>query len=160
MKPVFTIGVYQKSEKEFFDLLISNNIEIFCDVRQRRGMRGNLYKFVNSKYLQHKLSDFNIKYYHLKELSPSKEIRNSQKKDDLKLGIKKRERNKLTDSFIHSYEEKVLSNFNFDFFIHELSIGEKRLALFCVEKDYMACHRSLIAERLNQIFLEIKIIHL
>ncbi len=50
----FTIGVYNSSEKEFFDKLLENNIDTFCDIRQRRGVRGAKYSFVNSNRLQQK----------------------------------------------------------------------------------------------------------
>lgn len=33
-------GVYGKTEHEFFDSLLSENITLFVDIRQRRGMRG------------------------------------------------------------------------------------------------------------------------
>lgn len=34
----FTIGVYNSNEEEFFRKLISNDIDMFCDIRQRRGV--------------------------------------------------------------------------------------------------------------------------
>jgi len=43
----YTIGVYNSTEKEFFDKLTKNNIDTFCDIRQRRGVRGSKYAFVN-----------------------------------------------------------------------------------------------------------------
>ena len=52
-------GVYGKTEHEFFDSLLSENITLFVDIRQRRGMRGKKYSFVNSLYLQDILDSFN-----------------------------------------------------------------------------------------------------
>ena len=47
---IFTIGVYNSSETHFFDKLKNNHIDVFCDIRQRRGVRGRKYAFVNSLY--------------------------------------------------------------------------------------------------------------
>ena len=76
----YTIGVYNLTEELFFEKLTSNNIDIFCDIRQRRGVRGAKYKFVNSIWLQKKLNNLNIKYLYIKELAPTVDIRNIQKK--------------------------------------------------------------------------------
>ncbi len=43
----YTIGVYGSTGNEFFQKLIDNNIDTFCDIRQRRGVRGAKYAFVN-----------------------------------------------------------------------------------------------------------------
>ena len=64
----YTIGVYGKTETDFFTALANHNIDLFCDIRQRRGVRGKKYSFVNSLKLQKKLSELNIKsvsYTHL-----------------------------------------------------------------------------------------------
>ena len=79
----YTIGVYNLTEELFFEKLTSNNIDVFCDIRQRRGVRGAKYKFVNSIWLQKKLNDLNIKYLYIKELAPTVDIRNIQKTIDM-----------------------------------------------------------------------------
>ena len=38
---IYTIGVYNSTEQEFFNKLVDNNIDTFCDIRQRRGVRGS-----------------------------------------------------------------------------------------------------------------------
>ena len=48
----YTIGVYGKTETDFFTSLINKEIDLFCDIRQRRGVRGKKYSFVNSLKLQ------------------------------------------------------------------------------------------------------------
>ena len=35
---IYTMGVYGSSEDSFFKLLIDNEIDAFCDIRQRRGV--------------------------------------------------------------------------------------------------------------------------
>lgn len=80
----FTIGVYGSNESSYFSKLIKNNIDLFIDVRQRRGVRGAKYSFVNSKRLQHKLSELGVQYLHIVDLAPTKEIRTLQRIDDEK----------------------------------------------------------------------------
>ena len=41
---VFTIGVYGSTENSFFEKLAQSRIDLFCDIRQRRGVRGSQYK--------------------------------------------------------------------------------------------------------------------
>ena len=153
----FTIGVYGSTEQEFFKKMTENNIDIFCDIRQRRGVRGSKYAFVNSNRLQQKLQELDIKYAHIIELAPTKEIRELQKEDDKRKGILKRERNELGEVFKVVYKNKVLNNFNFDNFINKLDeIGASNIILFCVEEHHLACHRSLVAEKLYKLGYKIE----
>ena len=57
MLKIYTIGVYGSTEEIFFNKLKLHNIDLFCDIRQRRGVRGSQYKYVNSNYLQAKLQE-------------------------------------------------------------------------------------------------------
>lgn len=156
----FTIGVYNSTEKEFFDKLIENNIDTFCDIRQRRGVRGAKYSFVNSNRLQQKLNDLEIKYGYLPDLAPTTEIRELQKEIDEKKGELKRERQELGKVFIIEYKNKILKNFDFEKFFESLDqIGSSRIALFCVEEHVDACHRSIVAEKLMNNY-KCKITHL
>lgn len=147
----FTIGVYNSTEKEFFDKLIQNNIDTFCDIRQRRGVRGSQYAFVNSNKLQAKLNELDIKYGHVISLAPNTEIRELQKEADAQQGELKRDRNRLGDIFTIAYKDRVLSQFDFDSFIENLdNAGANRVVLFCVEEKPEACHRSIVTDRLQQ----------
>ena len=155
----FTIGVYNSTEQEYFEKLTSNNIDTFCDIRQRRGVRGAKYAFVNSNRLQQKLNELNIKYGHVRELAPTSEIRDFQKETDAQLDEFKRERNKLGKVFTIAYKDRILSNFNFNNFIDKLDeIGASRVVLFCVEEKPEACHRSIVTDKLDK--LGYKITHL
>jgi uncharacterized protein (DUF488 family) len=156
----YTIGVYNSTEKEFFDKLIQNNIDTFCDIRQRRGVRGAKYSFVNSNRLQQRLNDLEIKYGYVQNLAPTTEIRELQKEVDLEKGELKRERQELGSVFVIEYKNKVLKNFDFESFFENLeNIGAKRIALFCVEENHQACHRSIVAEKLDNNY-NYKITHL
>lgn len=145
----FTIGVYNSTEKEFFEKLTQNNIDTFCDIRQRRGVRGAKYSFVNSNRLQLKLNDLEIKYGYVPDLAPTTEIRELQKEIDEEKGELKRERQELGKVFIIEYKNRILKNFDFDKFFESLDqIGASRIALFCVEEHPEACHRSIVADKL------------
>ncbi len=147
----FTIGVYNFTEQEFFDALKENRIDMFCDIRQRRGVRGSKYAFANSKRLQNKLVQLNIKYMHLIKLAPSKEIRNIQKQGDLQAGAVKRTRNELGSSFLSAYKHQVLEHFDFDNLIENLEQQKaNRVVLFCVEAQPQACHRSIVSNKLQE----------
>lgn len=78
----YTLGVYNSTEKEFFDKLLEGEIDTFCDIRQRRGVRGAKYAFVNSARLQKKLNELGIKYIYVPNLAPTTEIRELQKVQD------------------------------------------------------------------------------
>src|SRR5690349_192362 len=131
----FTIGVYNSTPQEFFEKLIANRIDTFCDIRQRRAVRGSSYAFVNSNKLQKKLAELNINYKHILELAPSKEIRELQYQADSNKGEGKRERTNLDGKFISEYKMKVLEKFDFDTFIENLENAySKRIVLFCVEE--------------------------
>jgi uncharacterized protein (DUF488 family) len=156
----FTIGVYNSTEKEFFDKLTKNNIDTFCDIRQRRGVRGAKYSFVNSNRLQQKLNDLEIKYGYVPELAPTSEIRGLQKEIDLEKGELKRERHELGKVFVIEYKNKILKNFDFETFIEKLEqVGANRVAFFCVEEFPEACHRSIVTDRLTDRY-NYKVTHL
>ena len=156
----FTIGVYNSTEKEFFEKLTQNNIDTFCDIRQRRGVRGAKYSFVNNNRLQEKLNDLEIKYGYIPNLAPTSEIRELQKEIDLEKGELKRERQELGKVFVIEYKNRILKDFDFDQFFENLDqIGANRIALFCVEEHPEACHRSIVADKLSNNF-NYKITHL
>jgi uncharacterized protein (DUF488 family) len=156
----FTIGVYNSTEKAFFDKLLKNNIDTFCDIRQRRGVRGAKYSFVNSNRLQQKLSELEIKYGYIPDLAPTTEIRELQKEIDLQNGELKSERQELGKVFIIEYKNKILKNFDFDYFLEKLEeVGANRIALFCVEEQHEACHRSIVADKISTLYNK-KITHL
>lgn len=155
----YTIGVYGSTEQEFFDKITENNIDTFCDIRQRRGVRGSKYAFVNSNRLQQRLNDLEVKYGHVLELAPTTEIRELQKEVDAQKGEQKRERQELGQIFRIEYKNRILKNFDFDLFIEKLDeIGASKVVLFCVEEKPEACHRSIVTDKLEQ--LGYKIFHL
>lgn len=149
----FTIGVYNCTEQDFFNKLVENRIDTFCDIRQRRAVRGSKYAFVNYKRLQNKLTVLDIKYGHVQQLAPTKAIRELQKLADLQKGEQKRERQELGEVFKSEYKNRILDNFDFNTFIENLeNVGASRVVLFCVEERPEACHRSIVSNKLQDIY--------
>lgn len=145
----FTIGVYNLTEEAFFEKLKANQIDVFCDIRQRRGVRGAKYSFVNSKRLQNRLKELNINYVYVPDLAPTSQIRELQKIVDKKNGELKSERKNLGDVFVKEYKSRILKNFDLNELISKFELVlAKRIVLFCVEELATACHRSLVAEEL------------
>lgn len=145
-----TLGVYGSTEESFFQTLSAKNVDTFVDVRRHRGLRGKRYRYANSTYLQNKLEEMGIRYVHLKSLSPPKKIREKQKAADKQKGVKKRDRTKLGNVFVDEYNSKVLDSSDLNDFFRSLPDGAEVVALFCVEREPEACHRSLLAQRLSK----------
>ena len=157
---VFTIGVYNSTEDSFFEKLTKSHIDMFCDIRQRRGVRGSLYRFVNSNYLQAKLKELSIKYMYIKELAPTSEIRQKQKDADKLNNETKKQRTSLGKVFVEEYNSQILAHFDMKNLLTNLEkAGVKNVVFFCVEEHASACHRSLIAKEISKIY-GIKIIDL
>ncbi len=149
----FTIGVYGSTADSFFKKLTENNIDTFCDIRQRRGVRGAEYSFVNSKRLQDRLAELNIKYIHITELATPDAIKKIQYEADKKQNTGQRKREILSREFIDAYTKVIVSKFDFSNFINQFkSAGSARIVLFCVEKNPLACHRSIVAEHLHEFY--------
>jgi len=147
---IITIGVYGYEEENFFEALNAAGVDLFCDVRARRGVRGSTYAFANSKRLQKRLAELNIHYLHLKDLAPSQAIRQRQYDEDKSNKIAKRKRTELGSAFKAAYEEEILNDFDAQAFLNDLPVEAKIITLFCVEKEPGACHRSLVAGKLQQ----------
>src|SRR5690606_4536162 len=105
---IYTIGAYGHSERSFFQLLLDARIDVLCDIRQRRGMRGGRYAFLNSIRLQRRLQEHGIEYRHLKELAPPSGIRDQQKAADVLAGISKKQRTSLSAEFTSHFRADIL----------------------------------------------------
>jgi uncharacterized protein (DUF488 family) len=124
-------------------------------------VRGSQYAFANSQRLQDKLAGLSIKYLHETGLAPTTEIIKIQDTFDQEHKIQRRKREELTDVFKTAYKTKILSKFDLRKFIKDLeSSGSKKIALFCVEKSAAACHRSIVTNKIKELFPEIKIFNL
>jgi uncharacterized protein (DUF488 family) len=160
MTPRFvTIGVYGWEEEAFFQALNRAGVDLFCDLRARRGVRGSEYAFANSERLQARLSESGIRYLHFKELAPGEEIRSAQHTVDETAKVARRKRAVLSPAFVEAYRRERLAGFDSAAFVESLGPDVQTAALFCVEREPAACHRSLLAARLEQD-LGVAVMHL
>jgi uncharacterized protein (DUF488 family) len=143
-----TIGVYGFTAATFLDALREADVGHVLDVRQRRGVRGSEYAWANSARLQSALARVGIEYRHHKELAPTTELRQLQYSEDARLGVGKRSRVELSPVYRERYIGEILDRVDLAPIVHELP-RDGASALFCVERDPEACHRSLISERLE-----------
>ena len=146
---IVTIGVYGFDLPDFLGALRSANVGVLADVRQRRGVRGSRYAWANTRRLQATLAEEGIAYRHHRELAPTTELRHLQYAADDRLGVGKRSRELLDPEYLHRYITEILDRADLDALVAEIP-RDSALALFCVEADPEACHRSLIAERLAE----------
>jgi uncharacterized protein (DUF488 family) len=148
MRTIATIGVYHSSLDDFLAKLKRHRVAMVVDVRQRRGVRGREYAWANSRRLQLALAEAGILYRHLPELAPTTELRQLQYREDDRLKVGKRSRIELSDEYRRRYLSEVLDRVDLGVVLESLP-DEATSALFCVERDAAACHRSLIAARLH-----------
>src|SRR4051794_17038924 len=142
-----TIGVYGWTLDTFLAALREAGVTRVLDVRQRRGVRGSEYAWANAKRLQAALAEAGIEYLHHPELAPTTELRHVQYREDDRLGVGKRSRTELAPEYRHRYTAEILD-------VADLApvaeaLGGTATALLCVERDPEACHRSLVAERIE-----------
>ena len=129
------------------------DVDLLLDVRQRAGMRGSKYAFLNKSRLQESLSRIGKGYQHFSKLAPTTGIRDLQKQEDFSGGVLKRDRTELSPSFIDAYNREILSAFDEELedFLDSLE-GIESMAFFCVEEYPEACHRSIVAARVADYF--------
>jgi uncharacterized protein (DUF488 family) len=151
-----TIGVYGWDQESFLAALREADVKQLLDVRQRRGVRGSQYAWANSKRLQAALSEAGIAYEHLPELAPTTELRHLQYAEDARQGVGKRSREQLAPEYVSRYVRERLERVDLEPIVASMP-DDGDTALFCVERDPEACHRSLVAERMaTQFGLELR----
>ncbi|HEX5713318.1 MAG TPA: DUF488 domain-containing protein [Solirubrobacterales bacterium] len=148
MPAIATIGVYGFDRDSFLAALEEAGVNLVLDVRQRRGVRGSEYAWANARRLQDALAEADIGYSHLKELAPTTELREAQYREDERRGEGKRSRTVLSPAYTAGYTEQILGRVELGPIVGW--IGASAAALLCVERDPEACHRSLIAARLER----------
>ena len=148
MQKLVTIGGYGYTETSFLAALKEANVGAFVDIRQRRGMRGSKYAFLNSERLQSSMQQAGIRYLHVKELAPTSSIRGVQKDADKEASVSKQKRTQLSDDFVEAYKREILATFDSARFDEIVGADTAVVALFCVESRPEACHRSLAAQKL------------
>ena len=148
MTTIATVGVYGFDRETFLATLTDAGVDLVLDVRQRRGVRGSEYAWANARRLQDSLKEAGVAYSHLKELAPTTELRQAQYRADDRRGEGKRSRTVLAPEYVDGYTEEILDRVDLAPIVRW--IGGSKAALLCVERDPEACHRSLIAVRLQR----------
>jgi uncharacterized protein (DUF488 family) len=148
MRRLATIGVYGFTAGAFLDALADEGVGLLLDLRQRRGVRGPDYSWANSVRLQRALAAAGVGYRHVKELAPTTELRRLQYREDDRQGVGKRNRVALAAEYAERYTREILDPYDLGMLVAEIP-SDSATALFCVERDPEACHRSLVAERLR-----------
>ena len=151
MARLVTIGVYDWTFERFLEALRQADVRRLLDVRQRRGVRGSQYAWANAKRLQAALAGAGIEYEHLPELAPTTELRHLQYADDARHGVGKRSRERLAPEYAERYVRERLDQVDLEPIVECMPAGGAT-ALLCVERDPVACHRSLVAERMSGEF--------
>lgn len=146
-----TIGVYGWTLDAWLDALRAPDVRLVVDVRQRRGVRGSEYSWANAQRLQAALATAGISYEHRQELAPTTELRQLQYAEDDRVGVGKRSREGLAPQYIERYTREILGQVDLRPIVDALP-SEGSSALMCVERDPEACHRSLVAARLESEF--------
>ncbi|ADD43064.1 DUF488 family protein [Stackebrandtia nassauensis] len=149
MGKLVTIGVYDFDAESFLQRLRHADVRVLFDVRQRRGVRGSEYAWANSQRLQAALAEAGIAYEHHPELAPTTELRRLQYAEDDRNSVGKRSRRELADEYIRRYTAEILDGADLAPIVSALP-SHGTGALFCVERDPEACHRSLIARLLAE----------
>ena len=158
IQEIFTIGGYGNSPAAFFDKLQTHGVDVLVDIRQRRGLRGKTYSFLNSTALQAELASRGIGYLYLKDLAPTTAVREAQKGADSALGVAKRERTRLSDAFVSRYNGDILEGSDPQSLAVDISPYTKP-CFFCVEGPHTACHRALVTTWLAK-HLTVSVTHL
>ncbi|MGI8864895.1 MAG: DUF488 family protein, N3 subclade [Solirubrobacteraceae bacterium] len=147
MKRVLTIGVYGWDLDGYLAALSTAKVRLLLDVRQRRAVRGREYSWANSVRLQRALGLSGIAYRHYQELAPTTELRHVQYAEDARQRVGKRSRVELAPEYRRRYTREILDQVDLGPIVERLP-AQGAAALFCVERDPEACHRSIIAESL------------
>jgi len=148
---VVTIGVYDWTPERFLAALRDAGVRQLLDVRQRRGVRGPQYAWANARRLQAALDEAGVEYRHHKELAPTTELRRLQYAEDARRGEGKRSRTVLAPEYVERYTSEILDRADLEPIVAAMPAGGAA-ALFCVEADPEACHRSLVAARIHERF--------
>ncbi|HWH21204.1 MAG TPA: DUF488 domain-containing protein [Solirubrobacterales bacterium] len=140
------MGVYGSDLDRFLAALREAEVDLLLDVRQRRGVRGADYAWANAKRIEVELRGAGVVYQHVPELAPTTAMREIQYEADAAKDEGKRSRTVLSEAYVERYTDEILDRADLDKLVR--FIGRSTPALFCVEREAAACHRSLVAARL------------
>lgn len=132
---IYTLGYEGRTLEEFINLLSENKIELVIDVRaipwsRKRGF--------SKKELEKALSESSINYISLTELGSAKDIREALKSGKIDF-----------EEFAEKYRDYVKKREDLIEKLVEIA-SKKDSVILCYEKDWRRCHRSILAEILEE----------
>ena len=138
---LYTIGYQGRTIEEVVNLLWDYDIRVLIDVRHKPRSR---IKDLSEKPLKKRLEGEGLAYACLYEL-----------------GVPSDARRDLCVEEIKQYYDGILSSNEGVLRLINLLIDEGvAAALLCFERDYHQCHRQWIAEKLQQMNPDLKVVHL
>lgn len=141
---IFTLGYEKTTIEEYTSRLKKAKVTTLIDVRERAWSRKK--DFCKTRFSTY-LEEHGIQYVHVPEAGNPSEIRKSSK--NVKQVLKKYER------YLSKNEEGILQ------ILGHLGSSQKQvICLTCVEKDYAACHRSIITTHLLTMHKSFRVQHL
>ncbi|MDO9536825.1 MAG: DUF488 domain-containing protein [Thermoplasmata archaeon] len=142
---LYTVGFTKKNAKQFFELLIKNNVKRLIDIRLNN--KSQLAGFAKGEDLSYFLKRIgNIEYIYKPDYAPTKELLNLYR--DKAIDWKEYEK-----QYIQILKEReILKNIEWSLF--------DGACLLCSEETADMCHRRLLAEYLAGANKEIEITHL
>ncbi len=134
--PAFTIGYEGQEPDQFLKLLSNEGIEILVDVRK------DAYSKQDVSYSEGTLSrivaEARIKYIHMPELGVDYDIRQELKSTH------------DYETYFKRYSEYLEKHLDVVEFIAKLAKNNV-ICLMCYEKDFKRCHRSVLANNLEEL---------
>ncbi len=142
---IFTIGFTQKNASEFFSGLRDARVKLLVDVRLNNASQ--LAGFTKKPDLEYFLEAIaNIRYIHLPDLAPTKDILNAYRKNQIDWEEYER---RFSELMQERRIEKVVTPDQMN-----------KACLLCSEPTADKCHRRLVAEYLQKKWENVKVRHL
>lgn len=145
MVTLYTIGFTNKSAEKFFQLIEINGVKKIIDTRiSNASQLSGFAKGQDLAFFAKKISD--IEYEHKLDFAPTKDLLDRYRKKQISWSEYEREYLDLLRK--REIEKKV-------------DIGSlDRSCLLCSEHSHEKCHRRLLAEYLQTLSDDVKIVHL
>lgn len=134
---IYTMGFTQKNAEQFFELILTNEIELLIDIRLNN--QSQLAGFTKGKDLVYFLNKIcNCDYNHDTDCTPTKEILRKYKKKEITWQEYEQQYTELIIT------KKVAESFQDKYFRYS------KVLLLCSEPTAEYCHRRLLAQYLQK----------
>ena len=145
MIKLYTIGFTKKTARQFFELLINNNVKKLVDVRINNASQlAGFAKGADLEYFANTICG--IRYEFIADFAPTKELLSDYQNKKIDWEDYKRIYRSLIEA------RKVTETYNLVEFDHA--------CFLCSEPTAEQCHRGLLVEYFWEIDSEIQIVHL